>query len=116
MEFLSLQGGTVKQGMMKEAQAWINENEAELRSTAPEGTEYVGTYFPVFSSEKGVGDIFSVMRLDSYGALDGLAASSGSRFGELLNEWVSEFIDQSPEANGSSILFKAASDATIWGS
>ena len=42
MRFLGIEGGTIKDGMMGEAVKWLVANEAELRSAAPEGTEYLG--------------------------------------------------------------------------
>jgi len=114
VDFLNLQGGTVTQGRMGELKGWLDVHEGELRDTAPEGTEYIGTYVAVFTSEKDAGAVFTVMRMDSYGAMDRIAASPGSRFGELVNELI-EFFDQSATAPTSSILLKALTDATLWG-
>ncbi len=115
MEFISVQGGTIKEGKLTEAKAWLEKHQDELRSTAPDGSEYLGTYVSVFSSEKGAGDVFWMMRHDSYGALDGIAAAGGSRFGDLVGEWLSQFVDPSSTSPQSSILFKSLADATIWG-
>jgi hypothetical protein len=87
VRFLGFEGGTIKDGMMGEAYKWLVANEAELRSSAPEGTEYLGVYAPVFISDKNPGDVCFVYAVDSYGALDRQAASSDSRFGELFDEW-----------------------------
>jgi hypothetical protein len=76
VRFLGLEGGTIKDGMMGKAHEWLVANEAELRSAAPEGTEYLGVYAPVFTSEKNPGDVSFVYAVDSYGALDRQAASS----------------------------------------
>lgn len=114
MDFLSLQGGTVKEGKTGELKAWLDEHESELRENAPEGTEYLGTYVAVFTSEKGAGTLFSVMKLDSYAAMDRIAASGDTRFGELIDEIVG-FLDTDADAPQSSILLKALTDATLWG-
>jgi hypothetical protein len=114
MRFLGFEGGTIKDGMMGEAHKWLVANEAELRSTAPEGTEYLGVYAPVFTSDKNPGDVYFVYAVDSYGALDRQAATSDSRFGELYDEW-SGFLDSSPGTLGSKILYKSLTAATVWG-
>lgn len=89
-------------------------NEAELRSVAPEGTEYLGVYAPVFASEKNPGDVYFVYAVDSYGALDRQAASGDSRFGELFDEW-NGFLDSSPGTLGEKVLYKSLTAATVWG-
>jgi hypothetical protein len=58
--------------------------------------------------------VYFVYALDSYGALDRQAGSSGSRFGELLDEW-DGFLDGSPGALASKILYKSLTAATVWG-
>ena len=62
MKFLGFEGGTIREGMMGEAYEWLATNEEELRSTAPEGTEYLGVYAPVFTSDKNPGDVYFVLR------------------------------------------------------
>ena len=104
----------MKDGRMGEAYEWLVANEAELRSTAPEGTTYLGVYAPVFTSNKNPGDVYFVYAVDSYGALDRQAASSDSRFGELLDEW-DGFLDSSPGTLGSKVLYKSLTAATVWG-
>lgn len=115
MDFISVQGGTVKDGKLGAAKAWLDENSAELRETAPDGSEFLGTYVSVYNSEKGAGDIFWLMRHDSYGALDNIAAAGGTRFGDLVGEWLTNFVDASSTVPQSSILLKSLTDATIWG-
>ena len=114
MKFLGFEGGTIKDGMMGDAYEWLTANEEELRSTAPEGTEYLGVYAPVFTSDKNPGDVYFVYALDSYGALDRQAASSDSRFGELFDQWT-EFLDSSTGALASKVLYKSLTAATVWG-
>ena len=48
MDFLSIQGGTVKEGKMAELQQWLAAHEPELRDVCPQGSEYVGTYVTIF--------------------------------------------------------------------
>lgn len=114
MDFLSIQGGTVKAGKMAELQQWLAAHEPELRDACPEGSEYVGTYVTIYNSEKGMGDVLTLIRMDSYGAQDALAAAHGTRWGELVEEYVA-FIDQSSTAQGSNLLLKRLTDATLWG-
>lgn len=115
VQFIVFEGQTVKDGMLGEAHEWLSENEAELRSTAPDGSEYMGFYAPIFVSDKNPGDLFLVYSVDSYGALDLQAASGDSRWGELLNEWHNTFIDSSPGTLGRKILYKSLTAATVWG-
>jgi hypothetical protein len=114
VRFLGFEGGTFKDGMMGKAYEWLVANEAELRSAAPEGTEYLGVYAPVFASEKNPGDVYFVYAVDSYGALDRQAASRDSRFGELFDEW-NGFLDSSPGTLGEKVLYKSLTAATVWG-
>jgi len=58
--------------------------------------------------------VYFVYALDSYGALDRQAASSDSRFGELFDQWA-EFLDSSPGALASKVLYKSLTAATVWG-
>ena len=114
MDFLSIQGGSVKQGKMAELQQWLAAHEPELRDACPKGSEYVGTYVTIYGSEKGLGDVLTLIRMDSYGAQDALAAAHGTRWGELVEEYVA-FIDQSSTATDSNLLLKRLTDATLWG-
>lgn len=114
MNFLIFEGGVVTPSRLGEAQAWLSQNEAELRSTAPEGTAYLGVYAPIFSSEKYPTEVFLVYSVEKYGDLDRLAAASGSRFGALVGEW-EEFLDDDPGLRMSKLLYKSLTAATIWG-
>jgi hypothetical protein len=115
VNILVFEGQTVKDGMMGKAQAWLLEHESELRSAAPDGTGYLGFYAPIFISAKNPGDLFLVYSSDSYGALDRQAASGDSRWGELLNQWHTTFIDSSPGTMGRKILYKSLTAGTVWG-
>lgn len=114
MKFLGFEGGTIRDGMMGEAHEWLVAHEGELRSEAPEGTEYLGVYAPIFTSSKNPGDVYFVYAVDSYGALDRQAASGGSRFAELVDEW-NGFLDSSPGTLGEKVLYKSLTAATVWG-
>ena len=65
MKFLGFEGGTIKEGMIGKAYEWLVANEAELRSEAPKGTEYLGVYAPIFTSSKNPGDVYFVYAVDS---------------------------------------------------
>jgi hypothetical protein len=114
VKFLGFEGGTIKDGMMGKAYEWLVANEAELRSEAPEGTQYLGVYAPIFTSAKNPGDVYFVYGVDSYGALDRQAASGDSRFGELFDEW-NGFLDSAPGTLGEKVLYKSLTAATVWG-
>ena len=115
MDFLNVNGFNVPPGKNQEFQAWVRANSAALAKAMPKGIELVGIYASMFSSEKHSGDYKIVMRLDSYGALDRMAAdldenSEGARLiGEL---W--KFSDVRLGADYSSELLKSVADITIW--
>lgn len=116
MHFMSIQGYDINEGRMGEFQAWLRDNEKELAQSMPEGVEYVGTFVAPFSSEKKAGSVFTVAKLDSYGAQDRLAAAGlgDGPFRELWTEAIG-FMDQSRDANWSNFLLKSLTDATIIG-
>lgn len=114
MEFVNIISGDLKEGKRTEFVEWLEKNEKRFAELHPEGVDYIGTFFAVQSSEKGMGSVFSLLRLDSYGAQDRMAAASGE-FAELLNELV-DFFDSRNDAARASILLKSATDATLWGS
>ena len=114
MNMLIFEGGVVIPNQMSEAQTWLQRYDAELRSTAPEGTTYLGVYAPIFSSDKYPTEVFLVYSVEKYGDLDHLAAASGSRFGELVGEW-EQFLDDHPGLRMSKLLYKSLTAATVWG-
>ncbi len=114
MNILVFEGGVVTPSKLGDAQAWLAENDDELRSTAPEGTTYVGVYAPIFGSEKYPTEVFLVYSAGKYGDLDRLAASSGARFGELVGEWQS-FLEDDPALRMSKMLYKSLTASNVWG-
>ncbi|REK32945.1 MAG: hypothetical protein DWQ20_08000 [Actinobacteria bacterium] len=114
MNILVFEGGVIAPNKLGEAQAWLSDNDADLRSTAPEGTTYMGVYSPIFSSSKYPTEVFLVYSVNNYGDLDQLAGASGSRFGRLLGEW-DGFLDDDPSLKMSKVLYKSLTAATVWG-
>jgi hypothetical protein len=116
VRFIQEFGFTVKVGQEEAHQKWLMENEERLAKAYPEGTRYIGTFAVVMSTEKQAGNYRSFTELDSYAALDRLAAASkdgSSEFGRLQREW-SSFGDWDLNAPWSGGLFKAVVDATLW--
>jgi hypothetical protein len=116
MRFISESGFTVKIGEEEAHQQWLEQNEAALAASAPEGVRYLGTFVMVFSSEKQSGFYKTYLELDSYAAMDRLAATTkdpSSEFGRLLRE-SSRFGDYDLAAPWSNGLYKAVVDATIF--
>ena len=116
MRFISESGYTVKLGEEEAHQRWLEENEAALAAAMPEGVRYLGTFVTVFSSEKKSGFYKTYMELDSYGAMDRLAAANKdpeSEFGRLMRE-SSRFGDYDLSAPWSNGLYKAVVDASIF--
>jgi hypothetical protein len=116
MEFISQFGFDVKKGQAQDFQRWLSENESKVAAACPSGVEYVGTYAVMYSSEKHSGGYRQLFRLDSYGAQDAFAAAmkEGGEFAKLVEE-MTEFVDQEREADWSNGLYKAVTDASMWG-
>lgn len=114
MQFIDVMGFDIKEGQMAAYQEWLRQNEKELAAQYPEGTEYVGTFVSIYNSEKDSGSVFMLVRMDSYARGDDIAAMGGNEvFSKLVGE-ATQFIDQANNANGSRMLLKALTDATIW--
>ena len=116
MRFIQEFGFTVKIGQEEAHRAWLMKNEAALAAAHPEGTRYIGTFATVFTSDKQSGNYRSFVELDSYAAMDRLAAAGMDAvgdFGRLMREW-SGFGDYDLAAPWSKCLFKAVVDTTLW--
>jgi hypothetical protein len=114
MDFLNVGGFTVKAGKNIEFQEWVRANSSALAKVFPKGTELVGIYANVFSSEKHSGAYKLVIRMDSYGAMDRLAAAGkeNPEFMRLASEFAS-FSDVRLGADFSSEILKSVADITI---
>ena len=114
MDFMDVQGYTLRQGKNTEFEAWLAANEDEIRSLAPEGTKYIGTYAVTSSSEKHAGSMWTIWRYDSYGAQDRMAAAGkeDGRFRELIQEFIG-FVDTESD-NWSQTLLKSMVEATVF--
>ncbi len=115
MDFIMVLSGDVKEGKMRELQTWLEKNEQRMAELAPEGSEYIGDYVAIQSSEKGMGRQFQLWRMDSYGAQDKFAAQQDTELGQLFSDYA-DFFDNRNEAKWGSILLKRMTDTTLWGS
>jgi hypothetical protein len=116
VRFIQEFGFTIKIGREEAHQAWLVANEDKLAKAHPEGVRYLGTFATVFSSDKEAGLYRTFIELDSYAALDRLAAAGkdpSAEFGRLSREW-SAFGDWDVHAPWSQGLFKAVVDTTMW--
>jgi hypothetical protein len=116
MRFIQEYGYTVKVGQDEAQQKWLLENDRALAKSMPKGTRYIGTFAVVFSSEKDAGSYRVLFELDSYAALDTLAALSkdpNSEYGRLLRE-STMFGDYDLAAPWSNTLMKDLMDATVF--
>jgi hypothetical protein len=116
MRFIQEFGYSVKVGQEEAHQKWLIANEEKLAAAHPKGAKYIGTFAMVFSSEKQAGFYKTFVELDSYGAMDTLAAAAKdakSEFGKLLRE-SSKFSDYEWNAPWSNALYKAVVDATVF--
>jgi hypothetical protein len=116
VRFIQEFGFTVKVGSEEAHQQWLVANEESFARAHPDGVTYLGTFATVFTSDKDSGGYRTFIELDSYAALDRLAAAAkdaSSEFGRLNREW-SAFGDWDVHAPWSQGLFKAAVDTTMW--
>jgi len=116
MRFIEEFGGSVKPGKEEALQEWLVRNEDAMAKAYPEGSEYLGTYVVVYSSEKDSGQWRTEVRRDSYAALDRVAAvgkDPNSDLNRLTREFI-KFFDPSPTAPWSRSLYKAVVDATVY--
>jgi hypothetical protein len=116
MRFIHESGFTIKIGQEEAYQQWLVANESALAASMPEGTRHLGVFTTVFSSEKQAGFYRLFTELDSYGAMDRLAAAlkdEGTDFARLNREGA-RFGDYDLSAPWSNGLHKAVVDATIW--
>ncbi|HSK94607.1 MAG TPA: hypothetical protein VLA76_11185 [Candidatus Angelobacter sp.] len=116
MRFIQEIGFSIKVGEEEAYQRWLADNEPALAAAHPEGTKYLGTFVMVFSSEKQSGFYKTYIELDSYAAMDRIAATAkdgSSELGRLLRDG-SRFGDYDLGAPWSNGLYKAAVDATIF--
>jgi hypothetical protein len=116
MDFIAEFGFDVKKGQAQDFQRWLSENESKFPAACPQGVEYIGTYAVVQTSEKHAGGYRQLVRMESYGSQDTLAAAmkEGGAFANLIEE-MTKFIDQDRGADWSSNLYKAVTDTSIWG-
>ena len=116
MRFIQEFGYAVQPGKDEAHQAWVGANEEALKAAHPDGTRLIGIFTTVYSSEKQAGFYRVFTELDSYGAIDVLAAAAkdaGSEFGRLIREH-SAFMDYGWGAPYSNGLHKAVVDATVF--
>lgn len=116
MRFILESGFTIKLGQEEAYQRWLIDNEAALAASMPDGTRHLGVFTTVFSSEKKAGFYRIFAELDSYAAMDRMAAAAkdeNSEFGRLNRE-SSKFGDYEHTAPWSNALHKAVVDATIY--
>lgn len=113
MHFIQAFGYTIKSGSAGEYQQWLEANEGDWANAMPEGTEYIGTFAAVATTEKQAGSFFTLYRLDSYAAQDALAASGKDGPLAKIMQDSGRFVDWESE-NWSQLLLKSVVDATIW--
>ena len=116
MDFITEDGYHVKPGMQEEYQQWIVANQDALRRALPDGIEYIGTYVAVYANDYVGGTFRDLFRMDSYGALDRMAAEGRRPGSELarLNGEVGRFFDltRGPD-HWTHNLYKNIVDTTI---
>jgi len=116
VDFISEQGYEIKFGMEEEYQEWLVAHRDELRRSMPAGIEYIGSYVVAMGNGYEGGSWRDLLRLDSYGALDRLAAASkdpNTEMGRLFRE-STRFVDvtRHPE-RWTQVLLKNVVDATV---
>ena len=116
MRFIQEFGYTVKVGQDEAHQQWVVENGKALAKSMPAGTRYIGTFAVVLGTEKNAGSYRVLFELDSYGAMDKLAALTKdpkSEYGRLVRE-STKFGNNEVGAPWSATLLKDVVDASVW--
>ncbi len=113
MNFLYIVGFDVPPQKEREFQKWVQANSQAFHEALPEGLALLGIYSDIFSSEKESGRYKLMVRMDSYGAIDRLAASNNPKLAQLLKE-LGDFNDVRIGAHSSSSLMKTVADIVIW--
>jgi hypothetical protein len=116
VDFISEQGYEIKFGLEEEYQQWLIDHRDELKRAMPAGVEYLGSYAVVMGNGYEGGSWRDLLRLDSYAALDRIAAESKdpeTAMGRLFRESV-RFVDvtRHPE-RWTQVLMKNVIDATV---
>ncbi len=81
---LYLSFGDVKEGQMKDFQAWVKKNEGPLSKHAPPGWLYRGTFAPVFGF--GTTDTAQLWEIAKYGDLDAARDHEDKEWARLQQE------------------------------
>jgi hypothetical protein len=116
VRFIEEFGFTVKIGQEEAHQQWFVDNEEAFAKAHPEGTRYIGTFAVVFTTDKQSGNYRALIELDSYAAMDRMAAATkdaSSDIGRFLRE-LSAFGDYDLNAPWSQGLYKNIVDTTLW--
>lgn len=115
MRFVDVQGFCIRLDKQVEFQKWVVANEERIRKSYPAGCEYGGIYIAPYSSEKTSGDYYWLDILDSYAAIDRVAAlakDTTSDYAKIGEEFV-RFLDTDRSAGWSRTLLKSVVDATV---
>ena len=116
MRLIQSFGYTVRVGQDEAHQKWVIANDARLKAAAPAGSKYLGTFAVVIGTEKRAGNYQFLMELDSYAAMDAVAAAGKDQTSEWTKLLIesSRFTDLDLAAPWSNELMKDVVDATIW--
>lgn len=114
MHFIHEQGFDIREGEEHAYQRWLADNEAAIAAACPEGVEYLGTFYAIFSDTRTAGTYRMMWRYDSYGAQDRMAAemTGDTALARLVHEAI-RFLDMGNHRNGSNQLLKLVTDSTI---
>lgn len=114
MQLIHEQGWDIREGQEHAYQRWLAENEAALAAACPEGVEYLGTFYAMFSDSRTSGTYRMLLRYDSYGAQDRMAAemAGDTALARLVHEHA-RFLDLRNDRNSSNQLLKLVTDSTI---
>lgn len=105
---LHLSFGNVKEGQMRDFQAWVKKNEGAMSKHAPPGWLYRGTYACVYGF--GPSDMVQLWEIGRYGDLDAGREHADKEWDRLQQE-MTEFFE--PHTTVPAVLLREIGDTKI---
>jgi hypothetical protein len=110
-------GFDVKDGMIGQFHAWLQNHEQHIVDSQPDGVSYRGTYGVFSSTEKGSGRYRTIWTFNSFAGMQDLGhrlADKDSPFTQLISDMMG-FVDRRPGSGTSQQIYQPAQGAlSLW--